>query len=77
MVQTKSSKYGEFERLMSLFDAFWDFYFKDKWPFKELSGSSGRNTRADAKLLMYLFFLWLESEGGRLYLPGSIQVSGS
>jgi len=76
MGQTRSSKYGEFEKLMELFDLFWDFYFKDKWPFKELAGSSCRDVRADAKFLMYLFFLWLESEGGRLYLPGSIQVSG-
>lgn len=74
---TQSQKYSEFENLMKLFDLFWDYYFEGKWPFGQLAGSDQRDARTDAKLLMYLFFLWLDSEGGKLCLPGTIQVFGS
>jgi len=66
------AKYQEFEQLMTLFDVFWRHYFEGKWPFQQLAGSDQREFRSDAKLLFYLFFLWLDSEGGRLYLPGCI-----
>jgi len=74
MGNQQSAKYGEFENLMRLFDSFWDYYFQGKWPFQSPEGSNQKEFRSDAKLLFYLFFLWLDSEGGKLYLPGSIQV---
>jgi len=66
MIKKESTKFREFEQLMSTFDQFFDDYFKAQWPFHFGDESHQRDFRSDAKLLIYLFFLWLDSEDLKL-----------